>query len=142
MATGQARFLHPLHGLLLAFPIALFASALASDITYLNTAVVQWSHFSAWLIAGAQLFGALIVIWAIAAFVRLRGTPFRLRALIYLGLAGAMWIVGLLNSFQHSRDAWSSVGTTGLFLSIFSTLLALAAGWVAYSAPIVTGATR
>jgi uncharacterized membrane protein len=36
----------PLHALLLAFPVALFASALLSDITYLKSAEIQWSNFS------------------------------------------------------------------------------------------------
>src|SRR5690606_16367776 len=32
--------LHPLHAILLAFPIALFSAALATDITYLNSAEI------------------------------------------------------------------------------------------------------
>lgn len=44
------RSVHPLHAILLAFPIALFASALLSDIIYLKSAEMQWSNFSAWLI--------------------------------------------------------------------------------------------
>lgn len=138
MAAARTNFAHPLHGLLLAFPIALFASALASDVTYLKTEVVQWSHFSAWLIAGAELFGGLVLLWAIIDFIRFRKTAFRTRALIYVVLVAAMWIGGLLNSFQHSRDGWSSVGTFGLLLSIITTALALAAGWIAYSATSVS----
>ena len=42
-------------------------------------------------------------------------------------------MTGLLNAFKHSQDAWSSVGTFGLILSILSTLLALAAAAIAYS---------
>ena len=53
--------------------------------------------------------------------------------MLYLILLAAMWIIGLVNAFQHSQDGWSSVGTAGLLLSILSTLLALAAGWVGYS---------
>ncbi len=128
-------FLHPLHALLLAFPIALFTSALVSDLTYLNTAVVQWSHFSAWLLAGAQIFASLVLIWAIVDFLSLRTTGYRNRTLVYLILLAAMWIAGLLNCFQHSRDSWSSVGTVGLVLSILATLLAIGAGWLAYSTP-------
>src|SRR3546814_8483037 len=44
-----------------------------------------------------------------------------------------MWIAGLVNAFKHSQDAWSSVGSLGLTLSVVSTLAALVAGWVAYS---------
>lgn len=129
-----APFLHPLHAILLAFPIALFAGALASDITYLNTAVIQWSNFSSWLIAGALLFGGLALAWAIVLVFIHRSAGLRGRAVLFLVLLAVMWIAGLINAFQHSRDAWSSVGTTGLVLSIVSTVLALAAGWIGYSA--------
>lgn len=129
-----APFLHPLHAILMAFPIALFAGALASDITYLNTAVIQWSNFSAWLIAGALLFGGLALAWAIVLVFTHRAAGLRGRAVLFLVLLAVMWIAGLINAFQHSRDAWSSVGTTGLVLSIVSTVLALVAGWIGYSA--------
>lgn len=134
--------LHPLHAILLAFPIALFAGAMAADITYLNSAEMQWSNFAAWLIAGAVLFGGFVLVWAIVAFLRLRAAPGRGRALIYLALVAVMWIAGLFNAFQHSRDGWSSVGTAGLLLSILSTLLALAAGWIGHSAITNRGQAR
>jgi len=139
--------LHPLHALLLAFPIALFSSALASDITYLNSAEIQWTNFSQWLLAGGCLMGGFALLWAIVLAVTARGVERdgierggversrsgRGRAVLYLVLLAVMWIAGLVNSFQHSRDGWSSVETTGLVLSIISTLAALAAGWVGYS---------
>jgi uncharacterized membrane protein len=127
-----ATFLHPLHGILLAFPVALFPAALASDITYLNTAVIQWSNFSSWLIAGALLFGAPLLLWAIIALIKPRAPAARGRALLYFVVITLMWAVGLVNAFKHSADAWSSVGTLGLMLSIVTAVLALVAGWIGY----------
>lgn len=122
--------LHPLHAILLAFPIALFSAALATDITYLNSAEIQWTNFSQWLIAGGCLMGGLALLWAIVLAARTGGAG---RAVLYLLLLAAMFAAGLVNSFQHSRDGWSSVETTGLALSALSALLALAAGWVGFS---------
>ena len=125
--------LHPVHALLLAWPVALFPAALLSDIAYLNTAEMQWSNFAAWLVTGALLFGGVALVLCLVSAVRERfagARPARLLSLLLLGLA---WIAGLVNAFHHSRDAWSSVGTTGLLLSIASTVLALAAGWIAYA---------
>lgn len=141
--TGYAApFLPTLHALLLAFPIALFASALASDVTYLNTAVVQWSHFAAWLVTGGVAFGTVVLAWAAIAFFARRATPWRLRALLYLVAVAVMWLAGLVNAFQHSRDAWSSVGTAGLALSSIATLAALGAGWIGYSGTRLREAAR
>lgn len=126
---------HAVHRIVLAFPIAAFTGAVATDITYLNSAEMQWSNFSAWLVTTGLVFGAMVVLWALIDWLRHRrgartGLP-------YLLILAAMWIVGLVNAFQHSRDGWSSVGTLGLTLSIASALLALVAGAIAYRREIV-----
>lgn len=51
-ASGLARPLHPLHAILLAFPLPLFLGALISDFAYWSSFQIQWSNFSSWLIAG------------------------------------------------------------------------------------------
>lgn len=124
---------HPVHALLLGFPIALFCSALASDIAYLKSAEIQWTNFSSWLIAGALVFGGLLLPWALISLVLgWRGAERRSR-LLYAGLLAIMWVLGLINAFKHSQDGWSSVGAFGLVLSFLCSLLALAAGAVAFS---------
>lgn len=122
--------LPPLHAILLAFPVALFPGALAADVTYLNSSEMQWSNFAAWLIAGALLFTGLALAWAL---VRL---ALRCAGSLWLAaVLAALFATGLINAFQHSHDGWSSVGTTGLALSVISTVLALAAGWIGYTVP-------
>ncbi|WP_041391724.1 DUF2231 domain-containing protein [Sphingobium sp. SYK-6] len=126
--------LHPLHAILLSFPVAMFSGALLSDLAYLKTAEIQWSNFSAWLITGAMLGGTGALVWAALSFVLgKRRAPGRPRALGYLLILAAMWILGLINAFQHSRDGWSSVGGAGLALSILCTLLALLAAWIGFA---------
>lgn len=127
---GATTALHPLHGLLLTFPVALFPGALLADITYLNSSEMQWSNFAAWMIAGGELFAGLTLAWALLRVVMRRAGSRWLAIILTL-----LFIVGLVNAFQHSHDGWSSVGTTGLGLSVISTLLALAAGWIGYTVP-------
>lgn len=130
---GTRPFLHPLHAILLGFPIALFTATVTTDLTYLNSAEIQWTNFSAWLNAGGMAFGAVVLVWAMFATLRARKRGRTRRPLVYLLLLAAMCAVGLVNAFHHSQDAWSSVETTGLVLSIVTALLALAAGWVGFS---------
>ena len=111
--------LHPLHAILLAFPIALYSYAVSTDIAYLNTAQIQWSNFSAWSITLALFFNGLVVAWAIIEAVMARRSP---------GLTR-----GLINIFRHSQDGWASVGAPGLIMSIICALLALVAGWLLHS---------
>jgi uncharacterized membrane protein len=133
--------LHPLHSMLLAFPLALFVCALISDIAYLRTAVIQWSNFSAWLITGALVFGGFAFAWAIVAAVFPRRTT-RARARAFLAAVGVMWIAGLINAFQHSHDGWPSVGALGLTLSILSSVFALVAAAIGYSSQPVREIVR
>jgi uncharacterized membrane protein len=139
--TSGGATLHPLHAILLAFPVALFTCGLVSDMAYLNTAVIQWSIFSSWLITGALVFGGLALAWAIVGVVLPRRMT-RGRALAFLLALAVMWLAGLINAFQHSHDGWSSVGTLGLVLSLISTLAALVAAVIGYSGQSDRGIVR
>ena len=129
--------LHPLHAILLAFPIALYSYAVATDIAYLNTAQIQWSNFSAWSITLALFFNGLVLAWAIIEAIMGRRSPGLMRGLIYLVILVVMFIVGLINIFHHSQDGWASVGAPGLIMSIVCALPALIAAWMLHSRSIV-----
>jgi uncharacterized membrane protein len=133
VGTLARPMLHPLHAILLAFPIALFTGALVADIAYLRTAELQWSNFAGWMITGALVAGGVVLLWALVSVVFARRAG-RMRAAGYLLLIVIMWAAGLVNAFQHSRDGWSAVGALGLLLSLTSTLSALVAGWIGFSA--------
>lgn len=133
MASFDRPLPNPLHSILLGFPLVLFASAVVTDIAYLNTAEMQWSHFSSWLIAGGLLVGAPVLLWAIAIFLGSRSQREGWRPLAYLLLLAAMWAIGFINALLHSRDAAYSVTPAALVLSVITALLALAASWIGYS---------
>lgn len=126
-------FLGPLHRTLLAFPISLFTFALFTDIAYLKTAEIQWTNFSAWLITGALVFGAVTLLLSLVDFILgARRSRSRL-GLIHLIALALAWALGLVNAFKHSQDAWSSVGAFGLILSGLCAVLVIVAGWISYS---------
>ena len=117
----------PLLRILLSFPVALFSAALATDIAYLRTAEIQWTNFSAWLIVGALLFGGLVLAWALIGLLLGWREPERRRRVILACGLSLMWILGLVNAFKHSQDAWSSVGVFGLSLSIAMSVTSIPA---------------
>lgn len=128
-AVSGREGLNPLHAILLAFPVALFVSAVASDAAFLKTTEMQWSNFSAWLIAGGLLFGAPVALWALVTTLR---ASVRKLPLAYLIVLVTMLAIGFVNELLHSRDAWLSVTSTGLALSIVTALLALVAAWIGH----------
>lgn len=130
-APAVLRPLHPLHAILLAFPLPLFLGALLSDLAYLASFHVQWANFASWLIAGALLVGGFALLWALIDLVR-SGTARRKRAAIYFVVLLAMWTLGLVNALVHAKDAFA-IMPEALYLSAVVTLLALVAAWMGYS---------
>ena len=129
--SDPARPLHPLHAILLAFPLPLFLGALLSDLAYRASFQVQWANFSSWLIAGGLLVGAFAVLWALVNLFR-RGTARTKRPIVYFVVLLAMWVLGFVNALVHAKDAWATM-PEGLYLSAITALLALVAAWIGYS---------
>jgi len=116
----------PLHATLLAGSVPLFLGALLSDIAYYQSYQIQWSNFAAWLIAGALLSSGLALLFALANLIR---APRKAgRPLLYVLLLLVTWVLGLVNAFEHAKDAWA-VMPTGLVLSVVVTVLAMIATW-------------
>jgi uncharacterized membrane protein len=124
---------HPIHPMLVPFPIACFAGTLLTDIAYWRTADIMWSNFSAWLLTVGLLMGGLAALAGLIDFLSSRAVraqtpawPHMLGNLLVLGLS-------LLNAFVHSRDAWTSVVPTGLILSAVVVVIMLVTGWLGWS---------
>lgn len=127
-----SRAASPLHAMLLAWTFPLYLGGLVADIAYARTYEIQWLNFAAWLIAGAMVFTGLALAWSL--FEAFRRSFRDRRTLIVLLLVAAMFVVGLLASFQHARDAWGAM-PGGLVLSLVVTLLSAAAAVVLILAP-------
>jgi len=117
----------PLHAVLLAGTVPLFLGGLLSDIAYYKTYQIQWSNFASWLIAGGLLFCGLSLLFALVNLIRAERKAGR--PVGYFLLLLATWVLGLVNAFEHAKDAWA-VMPQGLALSVVVTLLACVAAWV------------
>jgi uncharacterized membrane protein len=125
------RPLHPLHAILLAFPFPLFLGGLLGDLAYQSSYQMQWANFAAWLNAGGLLAGALVLLWALVNLFR-RGTARKGRLALYFAVLLATCVLGLVNAFVHTKDAWA-IMPEGLWWSAITTLLAFVAAWIGYS---------
>lgn len=117
----------PLHAIVLAGAVPLFLGALLSDITYYKTFQIQWSNFASWLIAGGLVLCGLALLFALINLFQSehkRGRP-----LVYLLLVLATWVLGLINAFEHAKDAFA-IMPAALVLSVIVTVLAIVAAWV------------
>jgi uncharacterized membrane protein len=117
----------PLHAILLAGTVPLFLGGLLSDIAYFQTFQIQWSNFASWLIAGGLLFCGLTLLFALVNLIRANHKAGR--PVLYFVLLLITFVLGLINAFEHAKDAWA-VMPTGLVLSIIVTGLAFIAAWI------------
>jgi uncharacterized membrane protein len=130
--------IHPLHAFLLSASVPLYLGALLADWAYGGSAEPQWSNFAAWLIAGAMVFTGFALLWAFVALLRSRAGRGRPALLCVLLLV--LFVLGLVDSFVHARDAWAIMPAAPV-LSAIVTLLAAAAAWAGL-ATLRTGEIR
>jgi uncharacterized membrane protein len=117
----------PLHPLVVPLPITCFLGALASDIAYAQSALLQWANFSAWLLAFGVFFGAIAGLLGAIDLTNREVRRLRPAWPHALGNVAAL-IVALFNCFVHSRDGWTSVVPTGLTLSAITVALLVVSG--------------
>jgi uncharacterized membrane protein len=124
---------HPIHPMLVPFPIACFVGALVTDVVYWATAEMMWADFSAWLLVIGVIMGVLAAIAGLIDFLGNR----MIRALrpVWAHMLGnlAVLVLSAINVLVHSRDAWTSVYPTGLMLSVVAVLIMSVTGWLGWS---------
>ena len=124
---------HPIHPMLVPFPIAFFTAALATDIVYWRTADIMWSHFSSWLIAAGLLFGGLAAIAGLTDFIANRAVRAQSPAWPHAIGNAAVLVVATCNALVHARDGWTAVVPTGLILSACVVAIMAVTGWLGWS---------
>lgn len=136
MARPSAHTWQPIHGILAAFPLALFVSALVTDIAYANSANMQWANFSVWLIAGGVAMGVIAALAGILDAVANRQHTRRRNnaSSLHSVLTIVTFVFAIINGFVHSRDGWTSVVPTGLILSGITAVLIVIVSWLGYAA--------
>ena len=120
---------HPLLLTCIAFPIACFCGALATDLAYVATENFIWADFSAWLLAAGLGMGVIAAIVAVVDYARHRRQTRRGAWLVALGSVAVLF-AALLDNLVHSRDAWTSVMPMGLLLSTLTVLIMLLTIWL------------
>ncbi|HKS12200.1 MAG TPA: DUF2231 domain-containing protein [Pseudomonas sp.] len=116
----------PLHAILLGGTVPLFLGALLSDVAYFKTYQIQWSNFASWLIAGGLVFCGLALLFALVNLLRAHRKAGR--PVLYFLLLLVTWVLGLVNAFEHAKDAWAAM-PSGLVLSVIVTVLSLVTAW-------------
>jgi len=126
-------FGHPLHVIFVPFPLVCFVATFFTDIVYWQSANMQWANLSAWLLAVGLVVSIIAVITGLIDFLGSHQIRNLRAAWIHAVGNSVVIILSILNSFVHSRDAYTSVVPTGLILSGLVVLILLVTGWNGWS---------
>lgn len=119
---------HPIHPMLVPFPIAFFVAALLTDIAFAVDGSPTWAVASLWLL-GAGLVGAALA--ALAGFTDFFGNS-RVRQFragwLHMFANLTVVVIELVNFLMRLSDI-GVASSTGLMLSAAAVVILLFSGW-------------
>jgi uncharacterized membrane protein len=121
---------HPIHAILVQFPIVCFVGAFITDIMYWRSASFIWETFSVWLLTAGLVGAGLAAIAGLVDFVGDRRIRQLRSAWIHALGNGLVIVLSVINVFVHSRDGYTAVVPTGIVLSGLVVLIMMITGWM------------
>jgi uncharacterized membrane protein len=120
---------HPLHPMLIPFPVAFLVSTLVCDLLFWNTGNSAWSTASLYLLGAALVMAGLAAVAGLTDFLGDR----RIRSLsaAWHHMVGNIVVVllSLWNWYRRYEAGDAAVLPTGLLISLVVVLLLLYTGW-------------
>ncbi|MGB7258191.1 MAG: DUF2231 domain-containing protein [Pseudolabrys sp.] len=120
---------HPIHPMLIPFPIAFFVSTFVCDLVFWRTGYPIWATAATWLLGAGLIMAALAALAGLTDFLGEQ----RIR-----DLSDAWWhaggnivavLISLYNFYTRYESGAAAVVPTGLVLSLIVVLILLFTGW-------------
>jgi uncharacterized membrane protein len=120
---------HPIHAMLVPFPIAFLLATLAADVVYWTTSDTSWSTAAVWLLATGIGTALLAAGFGFIDFIGDRRIRTRVAWTHFLGNLTAVGLsaVNLILRFAMGAEAGSA---TGIWISAAVVLMLLVTGWL------------
>ena len=128
--TAVAIARHPIHPMVVPFPIAFLMIIVATDLAYLRTADEFWARTSLWLAGGGTLPGIGAGIIGTAELLLIRGIRHRAAGWSHFVLAVMLLAVAFINWLTRLDSPTEAIHGSGLYLSLLGAGLVAIAGWL------------
>ncbi len=120
---------HPIHPMLIPFPIAFFVGTLVCDLVYWATESVSWSRATLWLLAAGLIIAALAAVAGLTDFVGDRAIRQLSDAWWHAGGNAAVVALSLLNWAIRYAFGSEIILPWGLVISFVVVGILLFTGW-------------
>ena len=130
MESKAKLFGHPIHPMLIVFPLGLLATSFVFDVVYLASRNGNWTGIAFWMIAAGVIGGLLAAVFGLVDWLAIpRGTRAK-----RIGLFHALGNVAVLGLFALSwfirYDDITRPEPSALLLSALGVATALFSGWL------------
>jgi uncharacterized membrane protein len=121
---------HPIHQILIVFPLGLLATAVIFDVIYFITENRRWTEMAFWMIAAGIIGGLLAAVFGLIDWLAIpRNTRAKSIGLIH-GVSNVIVVALFAASWLMRQGAPDNPGTLALTLSFIAFLIAGFAGWL------------
>lgn len=120
---------HPIHPMLVPFPIAFLVGAFVTDIAFWGTADSFWARASLWLIGAGFVMGALAAVVGLAEFVTIARAREHMDGWIHFLGNALVLLLAIANLFLRLDDPVAGVLPSGIILSGVTAVLLGVTGW-------------
>src|SRR2546429_8395143 len=123
---------HPIHPMLIPFPIACFVLTLASDLAFWKTSNDFWATSSLWMLGIGLIMAALAAVMGLTDVlgdVRIRNLS---AAWLHAGGNVVAVVIQLYNWYSRYEHGSAAIIPTGLILSFVIVLILLFTGWLGW----------
>ena len=121
---------HPVHPMLIVFPLGLLATAVAFDIVALVQADPSWHRISFWMIAAGIIGGLLAAIFGLVDWVAIPSGTRAKSIGLWHGGTNVVVVLLFIVSWLMRRGNAEIPATPALALSFVAVVLALVGGWL------------
>jgi len=131
MKEGAKLLGHPIHPMLIVFPLGLLATAVAFDIVSLVQGDNSWFGVSYWMIAAGVIGGLLAAVFGLIDWIAIpSGTRAKNIGLLHGGTNVLVVLLFLVSWFIRGSADSHVPSTAALVCSFLGLVLALIGGWL------------
>ena len=130
MESRTKLFGHPVHPMLIVFPLGLLGAAVVFDVIRMVTGNGYWSEIAFWMMAGGIVTGLLAAPFGAIDWLAIPSGSRASRIGFLHGIGNVIVLMLFALSWWMRRDAPGLPSVLALSVSFFGFFLALATGWL------------
>ena len=130
MESRAKLFGHPIHPMLIPFPLGLLLTSFIFDVVYLLTDNGKWSEIAFWMISTGVIGGLAAAVFGLIDWLAIPSGTRAKRIGLWHGAGNVVVVVLFIVSWLLRMDAPGEPGAIPIVLSLVGVALAGLTGWL------------